>query len=393
MISITNIDNFTIISGAILLFVAIVSSFICPYLRFKRGKWERQEKSCSDSLPPLSVILTPHDEPEALERNLPSLMAQKYDPGFQIIVIVEEGEGETEEVLKRFQHSLDETSSNCSIYVTYIPKSSRYVSRKKLAMTLGIKAAKTEWLLLTEPTVKPASDTWLQTMAENCTEGNSLVVGYGSFDDEASAFKRFERLNSSYYLMREAAHGNAYAAIAPNIMIRKSEFMEQDGFRGNLNLIHGEYDFLVNKYSVQGSVALETRGEAWTIEDAPSRLTWKARHIIYAETRKWLDRSLSHRFWFNLDQFGLHIPFLMIIVGMVWGGVTSNIILLAVSAFAFVVGYVLHTVFAKIAMSAFDEQMPLLLMYPFQLSIIWKNLIYLLRHKFSNKLDFTTHKQ
>ena len=104
MISITNIDNFTIISGAILLFVAIVSSFISPYLRFKRGKWERQGKACGDSLPPLSVILTPHDEPEALERNLPSLMAQKYAPGFQIIVIIEEGEGETEEVLKRFQH-------------------------------------------------------------------------------------------------------------------------------------------------------------------------------------------------------------------------------------------------------------------------------------------------
>lgn len=164
--------------------------------------------------------------------------------------------------MKRLQHSLDETSSNCSIYVTSIPKSSRYVSRKKLAMTLGVKAAKTEWLLLTESTVNPASDTWLQTMAENCTDDNSLVVGYGAFDDEVSAFKRFERLNSSYYLMREAANGNAYAAMAPNIMIRKSEFMEQDGFRGNLNLIHGEYDFLVNKYSEQGRVALETRDDA-----------------------------------------------------------------------------------------------------------------------------------
>lgn len=393
MISITNIDNFTIISGAILLFVAIVSSFISPYLRFKRGKWERQGKACGDSLPPLSVILTPHDEPEALERNLPSLMAQKYAPGFQIIVIIEEGEGETEEVLKRFQHSLDETQSDCSIYVTYIPQSSRYVSRKKLAMTLGVKAAKTEWILQTEPTLKPASDAWLQTMAENCTDDNSLVVGYGAFDDEVSAFNRFERLNSSYYLMREAANGNAYAALAPNIMIRKSEFMEQDGFRGNLNLIHGEYDFLVNKYSGQGRVALETRYEAWTIEDAPSPATLKARHIIYAETRKWLSRSLGHRFWFNLDQLALHVPFLMTVAGMAWGGATSNVILLSVSAFAFVVGYVLHTVFGRMAMAAFDERMPLLLIYPFQLSIIWKNLIYLLRHRFSNKLDFTTHKQ
>ena len=83
----------------------------------------------------------------------------------------------------------------------------------------------------------------------------------------------------------------------------------------------------------------------------------------------------------------------MTIVGMTWGGVTSNIILLAISALAFIVGYIIHTVLAKMAMSAFDEQVPLLLVYPFQLTIIWKNLLYLLRHRFSNKLDFTTHKQ
>ena len=83
----------------------------------------------------------------------------------------------------------------------------------------------------------------------------------------------------------------------------------------------------------------------------------------------------------------------MTVAGMAWGGATSNVILLSVSAFAFVVGYVLHTVFGRMAMAAFDGRMPLLLIYPFQLSIIWKNLIYLLRHRFSNKLDFTTHKQ
>lgn len=89
----------------------------------------------------------------------------------------------------------------------------------------------------------------------------------------------------------------------------------------------------------------------------------------------------------------MHISFLMTVAGMVWGGVMSNIVLLAASALAFIVGYVLRTVFARMAMSAFDEHIPLLLIYPFQLSLIWKNLVYLLRHKFSNKLDFTTHKQ
>lgn len=97
------------------------------------------------------MILAPHDEPDAISRNLPAIMSQKYPAGFQIIVVVEEGENETEDVLKRFQQQLDKEPADCTIYITYIPQSSRYVSRKKLAMTLGVKAAKTEWLIMTEP--------------------------------------------------------------------------------------------------------------------------------------------------------------------------------------------------------------------------------------------------
>ena len=156
-----SIDNFTIISSAVLLVVAVVSSFFSPYLRFSKRKWEKNGSTNAEgaeSLPPLSVILAPHDEPEAIARNLPAIMSQKYPAGFQIIVVVEEGEGETEDMLKRFQQQLDKEPSDCSLYITYIPQSSRYVSRKKLAMTLGVKAAKTEWLVMTEPTSKPASD-------------------------------------------------------------------------------------------------------------------------------------------------------------------------------------------------------------------------------------------
>jgi hypothetical protein len=391
-----SIDNFTIISSAVLLVLAIVSSFISPYLRFSKRKWEKNGSTNAEgaeSLPPLSVILAPHDEPEAIARNLPAIMSQKYPAGFQIIVVVEKGEGETEDMLKRFQQQLDKEPSDCTLYITYIPQSSRYVSRKKLAMTLGVKAAKTEWLVMTEPTSKPASDTWLQTMAENCTDSTQLVVGYGGYEDEASSFMRFERLNAAYYLMREAARGNAYAALAPNIMIRKSVFMRQDGFLGNLHLIHGEYDFLVNKYSEEGMVALETRDTAWILDDAPEHSVWMAGHIFYRETRKWLERSFAHRAWFNIDQITLHLSFLLLLAGIVWGAVTMNVVLLAAAVLGLILSIVLRTVFGCKAMSAFSEHIPAVLIYPYSLSLVWRNLKYGLRYKFANKLDFTTHKQ
>lgn len=392
MINLPHIDDLTIISCAVLLVIVIVSSLISPFLRFKKRKWEERERDVADPLPTLSIILTPHDEAEALEKNLSSLMGQKYPSGFQVIVVIEKGENETEEVLQRFQKTLEGQAVDGSLYFTYIPETSRYVSRKKLAMTLGVKAARTEWLLFTEPTSRPASDTWLQTMAEDCVDANSLVMGYGCYAGGVSSFKRFERLCFSYYLMREAARGTAYATVSPNIMIRKTEFMKQEGFRGNLHLIHGEYDFLINKYAVKGRVALETRNEAWIIDDAPSHREWMAQHVVYQETRKWLKRSFSHRLWFNLDQIALHFPLLLIIVAIFWGALTTNLIVLAVSGVSLITLYLIHTLIGCKAISTFQEQVPTMLIYPYQLLMIWRKLFYWLRYKASDKLDFTTHK-
>lgn len=85
----------------------------------------------------------------------------------------------------------------------------------------------------------------------------------------------------------------------------------------------------MNKYSEEGKVALETRDAAWTLDDAPDHPVWMAGHVFYRETRKWLERSFAHRVWFNIDQIVLHLSFLLTVVGIVWGAVTVNVVLLA----------------------------------------------------------------
>lgn len=40
--------------------------------------------------------------------------------------------------------------------------------------------------------------------------------------------------------------------------MRKSAFMAQEGFRGSLNLIRGEYDYLVNKFATSDGTVLVT---------------------------------------------------------------------------------------------------------------------------------------
>ena len=153
--------------------IIIVAAFITPLINIFFRKVEDEESATDDSqLPCLSVLLTVQDNARELEQHLPAMLTQDYPAGFEVIVVVGKGEDDTDDVLKK----LSATYPN--LYTTFIPDSSRYMSRKKLAVTLGVKAARHEWILMTEASCQPASDQWLKTMARHCQEGTDMVIGY-----------------------------------------------------------------------------------------------------------------------------------------------------------------------------------------------------------------------
>ena len=107
-------------------------------------------------MPSVSIVITAHDNAAELRRNLPLVLAQQYPGNFQVIVVAEKGDSETENVLKLL-------SADKHLYYTLIPESSRYMSRKKLSITIGVKAAKSEWIMLVEPSCRPEAEHWLAT--------------------------------------------------------------------------------------------------------------------------------------------------------------------------------------------------------------------------------------
>ena len=239
------IDNITIIAASLLVILAVVTPFVNVFFRKPdiagTAATDVVEADTATSLPPVSIVMMAHGNPEELERNLPLYLSLDYSPGFEVIVVAWKGDLDTEDVLKRY-------ADNPHLYTTFIPASSRYMSRKKLAVTLGVKAAKNEWIILTEPECAPRSEKWLQIMARNCSETVDMVVGYTAYAETTPSYRCFERLNTELYLMRETLRGHAYRTESNNLMFRKSMFLGGDGYRGNLKYLRGEYDFMVNKY-------------------------------------------------------------------------------------------------------------------------------------------------
>lgn len=376
------ISTTTIIAGAVVVLLAVLGSLINPFLRSLRF----QKTGTAENQPPVSILITAHDNLAELERNLPMFLRQQYAADYQVIVVCQSTDGETQDFLKRL------AAENPHLYYTYIPESSRYMSRKKLQITLGVKAAKHEWIILTEPNCRPSNDKWLQTMARQCQDPNHLVLGYVALDEETKSVRRFDSIRKAYYVLRRAQQTYGYRSHMPNVAFRKSDFMKEQGYQGNLEYVRGEYDFLVNKYAHCGDTATELDCDAWLIREAPSSKSWHNAHLYLQASRKSLERAGSMRTLMFFDHLMPHLSLIATLAVATYSILMKNWILTGCAGFSFLLLFIVRMLIANKAIKHFDDGIAMFKLPFFEYGIIWRNLATRLRYWRADKNDFTSHK-
>ena len=376
------ISTTTIIASAVVVLLAVLGSLINPFLRSLRF----QKAETAENQPPVSILITAHDNLAELERNLPMFLRQQYAADYQVIVVCQSTDGETQDFLKRT------AAENPHLYYTYIPESSRYMSRKKLQITLGVKAAKHEWIILTEPNCRPSNDKWLQTMVRQCQDPNHLVLGYVALDEETKSVRRFDSIRKAYYVLRRAQQTYGYRSHMPNVAFRKSDFMKEQGYQGNLEYVRGEYDFLVNKYALCGDTATELDCDAWLIREAPSNKSWHNAHLYLQASRKSLERAASMRTLMFFDHLMPHLSLIATLAVAAYSILMKNWILTGCAGFSFLLLFIVRMLIANKAIKHFDDGIAMFKLPFFEYGIIWRNLATKLRYWRADKNDFTSHK-
>ena len=376
------ISTTTIIAGAVVVLLAVLGSLINPFLRLLRF----QKTETAENQPPVSILITAHDNLAELERNLPMFLRQQYAADYQVIVVCQSTDGETQDFLKRT------AAENPHLYYTYIPESSRYMSRKKLQITLGVKAAKHEWIILTEPNCRPSNDKWLQSMVRQCQDPNHLVLGYVALDEETKSVRRFDSIRKAYYVLRRAQQTYGYRSHMPNVAFRKSDFMKEQGYQGNLEDVRGEYDFLVNKYAHCGETATELDCDAWLIREAPSNKSWHNAHLNLQASRKSLERAASMRTLMFFDHLMPHLSLIATLAVAAYSILMKNWILTGCAGFSFLLLFIVRMLIANKAIKHFDDGIAMFKLPFFEYGIIWRNLATKLRYWRADKNDFTSHK-
>jgi len=194
------------------------------------------------SPPPVSVVICAKNEAENLRNFLPLILNQNYH-NFQVIVVNDCSTDDTELVLAKLKRT------NQNLYYTSIPVDKKFFHGKKLALTIGIKAAKHEHVVLTDADCYPTSDRWLQNMASSFTPDKKIILGYGAYRKEKGFLNlliRYETFWNAVQYFGFASTFKPFMGVGRNIAYEKQLFNDSSQFKNNLTVASGDDDlFLV----------------------------------------------------------------------------------------------------------------------------------------------------
>lgn len=236
-----------IIVLSVFFLISLVQLFF--YLNYYRkpysyAKKKRNEDASYISLKPkVSVIIASENEAEELAKNLPSILEQDYSD-FEVVVVNDGSTDESEVLLQSLKLKYPH------LYFTYLPYSKdNFFGRRKLALTIGIKAAKGDVLLFTEPYSRPVSDKWIAGMVNELSDNKEVVLGYSFYKKAKSFFNSMARFDNhllSMQYLSMALTNRGYLGTYRNIAFKKHLFFDNKGFASHLNVENGE-DVFINQ--------------------------------------------------------------------------------------------------------------------------------------------------
>lgn len=239
---------------------------------------------------PVSVIICARNEAENLQENLPIILSQDY-PDYEVVVVNDCSVDDSSHLLNQFKNTY------ANLKVVDVTEHKRFKTGKKFALTMGIKAAKNEHLLLTDADCKPTSDNWIQLMQEGFSGQKEIVLGYSPYYRTGkllNTFIRFETLKTAINYLSSALNNSAYMGVGRNMAYTKSLFFRSKGFASHMHLLSGDDDLFVNQNATAANATVQINPEAFTQSETKANLSdyykQKRRHMGVGKHYKSKDR-------------------------------------------------------------------------------------------------------
>lgn len=258
---------------------------------------------------PISVIVCAHDEEKNLRELVPILLAQDH-PEFEVIVVDDRSNDEL------YDYLLQATQEHERLKMVHVRQKPEKINGKKFALTLGIKAARYDYVLFTDADCRPTNNQWVKKMSAYFHENIQFVLGASPYEKRKgilNSFIRFESFITSIQFIGLALLGKPYMGVGRNLAYKKDLFLNNKGFHPHLEVTGGDDDLFVNRYATQANTAISFANDSHTISQP--KTTWsefytqKLRHLSVGKYYRFSDKFILGLFSLSwMISFFIAIP-------------------------------------------------------------------------------------
>lgn len=254
---------------------------------FSRVAFYRRRVKNQSQQHPVSVIVCSRDEDENLARNLPGILVQQYPSSFEVVAVNDNSVDDSKYILQELKRTFK------TLNVVELTHEAKLIRGKKYPLSIGIREAKHEILLLTDADCVPASEHWITRMQDAYGDKIEIVLGYGAYHKKPGLLNkliRFETFHTALQFLSYALAGLPYMGVGRNLSYRKDIFLRNKGFSSINHIPSGDDDLFINKVATGKNTAVVIDPDA--ITRSIPKTTWsgwlkqKSRHYTTARYYK-----------------------------------------------------------------------------------------------------------
>lgn len=246
---------------------------------FLRLAFYKKAARTSSQTHPVTVVICARDEAANLAKNLPGALLQQYDTSHEVIVVDDNSFDDSKYLLEEFQKTFKQ------LHVVELKQEAKLIPGKKFPLSVGIKTAKYEIVLLTDADCVPATEFWIEKMQEAYDEKTEIVLGYGAYHKKKGLLNkliRWETFHTALQYLSYALAGQPYMGVGRNLSYKKIVFFRHKGFTAHNHVPSGDDDLFINKAATSKNTKINIDPAAFTLSE-PAK-TWgqwirqKSRH-------------------------------------------------------------------------------------------------------------------
>lgn len=297
-----------------LLAALFVQLFYFWYIFVRLAFYNDRKRPLQENKTPVSVIICAKNEYHNLVRFLPLILEQDY-PEYEVVVVNDASDDDTFYLLREFSEKYSRLN------VVNIHQNLNFFKGKKFPLSIGIRSAKYDTVLLTDADCYPTSSKWIESMQSALTGKTEIVLGYGAYSAQPGILNKLIRFDTLFVAMQYMSFslaGMPYMGVGRNLLYQKELFFKVGGFMRHYKISSGDDDLFINEVAKSSNTRIQPAAEA-VIFSKPKQTfgSWfrqKRRHLTTGGFYRF-----SHKFALGLYSFSQLIFFGLLIALAVMG--------------------------------------------------------------------------